>query len=158
MSIGDKIKLLIEERNLTPSHFADEIGVQRSSISHIMAGRNRPSLEIVQKIVTRFPDITYEWLLEEPLASPENRLRDTSYQRQNRQVSKTTDAPMPNQQSAHPVQNDSQLRAATVAIRADKSSVNGGGIAGEGRTIEKILIFYSDKTFTEYNPTSGKDF
>jgi len=39
MSINDKIKQILIDKNLTPSYFADEIGVQRSSISHILSGR-----------------------------------------------------------------------------------------------------------------------
>lgn len=59
----DKIKHLIEINNLTPSRFADEIGIQRSAISHILSGRNKPSLDVVQKILLRFPDVSADWLL-----------------------------------------------------------------------------------------------
>ena len=64
MLINDKIKQVLIIKNLSPSYLADDIGVQRSSISHILSGRNRPSLDIIQKIVRRFPEFTYEWFLE----------------------------------------------------------------------------------------------
>ena len=56
--MNDKIKELLSIKNLTPSRFADEIGVLRSSISHILSGRNKPSLEIIQKIMRRFPELS----------------------------------------------------------------------------------------------------
>ena len=59
----NRILLVLKTQNLTSSQFADEIGVQRSSISHILSGRNNPSLEFVTKILKRFPDINSEWIL-----------------------------------------------------------------------------------------------
>jgi transcriptional regulator with XRE-family HTH domain len=66
--LNNTIKSFIVSKNLSPSKFADEIGVQRSSISHILSGRNKPSLDIVQKIIRRYPEIGTDWLLEEPPA------------------------------------------------------------------------------------------
>ena len=65
MDLNEKIKQILVDKNISPSHFADEIGIQRSSISHIIAGRNKPSLDIVQKIIKRFPDLGINWILED---------------------------------------------------------------------------------------------
>jgi len=65
MDLSEKIKLILSRKNISPSIFADEIGVQRSSISHILAGRNKPSLDIVQKIVRRFPELGLNWILDD---------------------------------------------------------------------------------------------
>jgi transcriptional regulator with XRE-family HTH domain len=59
----DRIAELIEREGLTPSKFADMIEVQRSNISHILAGRNKPSLDFLQKIINTFPGISGDWLL-----------------------------------------------------------------------------------------------
>lgn len=59
----DRITLLIKAKNLSAAQFADEIGVQRSSISHLMSGRNKPSLDLIQKTLQRFPEVSTEWLL-----------------------------------------------------------------------------------------------
>ncbi|MFW5793227.1 MAG: helix-turn-helix domain-containing protein [Bacteroidota bacterium] len=58
-----RIQKLIETLGLSSSKFADEIGVPRSSISHIVSGRNKPSLDFVLKILERYPDINTEWLI-----------------------------------------------------------------------------------------------
>ncbi|MCD6090326.1 MAG: helix-turn-helix transcriptional regulator [Bacteroidales bacterium] len=58
-----RIKNLISVKNLTASQFADLLGVQRSNISHILSGRNKPSLDFILKITEHFPTISIEWLL-----------------------------------------------------------------------------------------------
>ncbi len=63
MSLNERISKVIEYSNLTPSEFADEIDVQRSSISHITSGRNKPSLEFIIKIKSRFPELLWDWLI-----------------------------------------------------------------------------------------------
>jgi transcriptional regulator with XRE-family HTH domain len=59
----DRVQLLIKSKNFTAAQFADEIGVQKSGVSHILSGRNNPSLDFIQKILTRFPEISTDWLL-----------------------------------------------------------------------------------------------
>lgn len=63
MGLNERISKVIEYSGLTPSEFADEIDVQRSSISHITSGRNKPSLEFIIKIKSRFPEILWDWLV-----------------------------------------------------------------------------------------------
>ena len=48
---------------MTPTQFADEIGIQRSSISHILSGRNNPSLDVILKILGRFKEVDSNWLI-----------------------------------------------------------------------------------------------
>lgn len=60
----ERIKLLIEQHDLNASSFAALIGVQRSSISHILSGRNKPSLEFLVKIEAAFNEVSFEWLLK----------------------------------------------------------------------------------------------
>jgi transcriptional regulator with XRE-family HTH domain len=58
-----RIELILEAENLTVSQFADKIGIQRSGMSHILAGRNKPSLDFVLKVLQHFPDLSTDWLL-----------------------------------------------------------------------------------------------
>ena len=59
----DRITLLIKAKNLTAAQFADEIGVQKSSISHIISGRNNASLDLIQKVLLTYPEVNIEWLM-----------------------------------------------------------------------------------------------
>jgi transcriptional regulator with XRE-family HTH domain len=58
-----RIQNIIEYYGLTASSFAEKIGVQRSSISHILSGRNNPSLDFTLKIIDAFPEVSLNWLL-----------------------------------------------------------------------------------------------
>ena len=64
MQLKDKINSLIVGLGMTSSRFADYIGVTRPIISHILTGRNKPSLEIIQKIVQKFPELGYAWIAD----------------------------------------------------------------------------------------------
>jgi transcriptional regulator with XRE-family HTH domain len=59
----DRITLLIKAKNLTAAQFADEIGVQKSSISHIISGRNNASLDFIQKVLVTYPEVNMDWLM-----------------------------------------------------------------------------------------------
>lgn len=63
MELKNRILEIIEKSGLTPSEFADKIEVQRSAISHITSGRNKPSLEFLIKIKNSFPGIDTDWLV-----------------------------------------------------------------------------------------------
>ena len=58
----DRINLILKVKNITPKQFAEEIGIQPSGMSHILSGRNRPSLDFVMKVVSRYPEIDIRWL------------------------------------------------------------------------------------------------
>ena len=59
----ERLIQLLDLEQLSPSRFADIIGVQRSSISHIMSGRNKPSYDFLQKTLKAFPGLNASWLL-----------------------------------------------------------------------------------------------
>jgi transcriptional regulator with XRE-family HTH domain len=59
----EQLLQLMESEGMTPAKFSDEIGVQRSSISHILSDRNKPSYDFIIKILNRFQEINAEWLL-----------------------------------------------------------------------------------------------
>jgi transcriptional regulator with XRE-family HTH domain len=58
-----RIRQLLEQKQLTPTQFADAIGVGRPVMSHILSERNKPSLEVVQRIIDAFPEVSMSWLL-----------------------------------------------------------------------------------------------
>jgi transcriptional regulator with XRE-family HTH domain len=63
IKIVERIDQIIQEQQLTSAGFADAIGVQRSSISHVLSGRNKPSLDFILKVLEAFPYISPDWLL-----------------------------------------------------------------------------------------------
>lgn len=63
MNINERFTKILQYSGFSSSEFADEIDVQRSSISHILSGRNKPSLEFIVKIKNRFPEINWDWII-----------------------------------------------------------------------------------------------
>ncbi len=59
-----RLEKLMDDQQLSASAFADVLGVQRSSISHVLSGRNKPGLEFILKITDAFPDTDLYWLLK----------------------------------------------------------------------------------------------
>ena len=150
MTINDKIKQILIERNFTPSYFADEIGVQRSSISHILSGRNRPSFDIIQKIIRRFPELGYEWIMEE----------DTQYaqpQPGNRYVSQGSAAvsSIKGQDFSGPrssaTPTNGSFRSTRQEVQIDDELGTSSNLSAT-RKVERILMFYDDGSFQEYKP------
>ena len=58
-----RLNEIMVNNNLNSSSFAEQIGVQRSSVSHVMSKRNKPSLDFILKIMNSFEDVTLDWLL-----------------------------------------------------------------------------------------------
>lgn len=162
MNINDKIKQILIDQNLTPSYFADEIGVQRSSISHILSGRNRPSFDIIQKIIRRFPELGYEWIMEEDAQSPNskqfgqpnygaprNNIQSLPPNRRDQSVSYTApSATVRSQRNEIPP----VAQQASVASTEIPNATDSIPAAMTQKRIEKILIFYTDGSFREYSP------
>lgn len=59
----NRINLILKAKNITARQFAEEIGIQPSGMSHILSGRNNPSLEFVMKVMRRYPEIDINWLM-----------------------------------------------------------------------------------------------
>ncbi|WP_159467868.1 helix-turn-helix transcriptional regulator [Dyadobacter sp. 3J3] len=141
MDLNEKIKQILVDKNISPSHFADEIGIQRSSISHIIAGRNKPSLDIVQKIIRRFPDLGINWILEDedlPESISEIKpFKADNYTHLNGRKSDISSL-LESRKNNVPQQNVTQ------EILVPEKSV------GSEKKVERILIFYSDGTFQEF--------
>ncbi len=63
MEIRDRLTQILTFKQMSSSAFADFLGIQRSNMSHYLAGRNKPGVEILQKILDKFPDISADWLI-----------------------------------------------------------------------------------------------
>ena len=63
MEINARIRMIIDSHRLTAGAFADKIGVQRSNVSHVLSGRNKPSFEFLEKVLLAFPKVSALWLV-----------------------------------------------------------------------------------------------
>mgnify|MGYP002621914066 FL=1 len=100
-SLIARIKVLMEQHELNASSFAEIIGVQRSSISHVLSGRNKPSLEFLAKIEAAFEEVSFEWLLKgeenkAPISTPPPTRSEISSGNESVKIAqKRTEEPLP---------------------------------------------------------------
>lgn len=160
MDLNKKIEQIIVDKGMSPSFFADAIGVQRSSISHILSGRNKPSLDIIQKILRVFPDINRDWLLFDSDSEVETPLKNNaqqavfqpiSYQNKETPIARESNKFIPSEERM--VQQNLRRKierpeVPTTPIAATNSNVP----EPTGKKIERIVIFYTDGTFMESKP------
>jgi len=59
----ERLKSWMESEGLLPSKLADIIGVNRATISHILSGRNKPSIDFLEKLLSSYPNINANWLI-----------------------------------------------------------------------------------------------
>ncbi|WP_210095861.1 helix-turn-helix domain-containing protein [Parabacteroides goldsteinii] len=141
----ERILAVMEHEGLTPSKFAEAIGIQRSAMSHIISGRNNPSLDVLIKILERFTYVDSDWLLfgkgtmmrEHVLTEP-NLFTNTTIIPSNVQ-----DSPEYRKEIRveTPVNTTKQPVIEQIVCQ-DKPS----------RNVSKIMIFYSDNTFETFTP------
>ena len=145
----DRILKIMEREGLTPSKFAESIGIQRSAMSHIISGRNNPSLDVLLKILERFTYVDSDWLLfgkgemirEHVLTEP-NLFTNMLENRPNVQVV---------------AENRKEIGVET-PVNTPKQPVIEQIVLPEqpSRNVSKIMIFYSDNTFETFTPEKNK--
>lgn len=162
----NRILQIMKQENVSASKFADDIGVQRSSISHILSERNKPSLELIQKILNKYPKVNPEWLLTGKFTVL-NEQADLFTQNQTDNIKNNNDKPKEGEINQITNVNKDNLQIDDAKLLDEDTNVNSiekETTINENRkfptdnqvitkkNIERIIVFYSDKTFKEYSP------
>ena len=138
--MNERINSILKHFKLTSSQFADKIGVQRSSISHVLSGRNKPGFNFIQKILSRFPEINAEWLLTgtgEMLKIIHSGNKDLVESLKKRNEKK----------------EQIEMSYDNITAESDlQRSAKTGDVKEKKKRIEKVIIIYNDKSFEEYTP------
>lgn len=138
----NRINLILRAKNITARQFAEEIGIQPSGMSHILSGRNNPSLEFVTKVIRRYPEIDANWLLlgkgEMFAGRAETGERGPEF-------------------GERMVENGAQLDLISDMNQVDNYDVMPGeepmgDEAPAGRRVVKMVFVYDDHTFSEFSP------
>ncbi len=160
MNERDRIELIMKSYALTPSQFADKTGIQRATVSHILSGRNKASLEVMLKIFEAFPGLDMQWLItgkgsapvagsvaaEEPVVQP-------SAVVQNELFPQAVVAPAPpvERRSAKVEPQQSSPSVERVVKRTPRS-VSAAAPSLAVKKIKEIRIFYTDGTYETMVP------
>lgn len=144
----ERILTFLQNENKSYAQFAEEIGVQPSGISHILSGRNNPSLDFIVKMLLKYPSLSADWLLFGRGAMYKYVSQPTLFDTE--PESETGKAVLPLEEvivtpmsSNHP----EEVENASDAKERELHKV----IDGNKRLI-RVMIFYSDKSFSEYRP------
>ena len=140
----DRIESILKDQAISSSKFADEIGIQRSSISHILSGRNKPSLDVFQRILRKYPNINSEWLI---LGIGDMYKNSASISVESKGL--FDELEHSNVQKAENIEEKTTLKPTIPKQIVQQNTVNQQ--SSEQKSIEKIIIFYSDKSFEVYN-------
>lgn len=144
----DRLLQLLDLEHLTPSKFADLIGVQRSSVSHILSERNKPSYDFLQKTLKTFPGLKAEWLMlgEGPIYEQMGREGSDLF---SQAVSETKN-------EAYEESQDSTLIDSAPVQPVSQESDNQDIIEelpSKSRKVVQVMLLFDDDTFVTYKPS-----
>ena len=146
-----RLEFVMEHFGLSASGFADKVSVQRSSISHLLSGRNKPSLDFVMKILDVFPELNLYWLLDGSGAYLKNDTEKISSFKHETIPTPILENNSKEVKNSFPVENFLETKNENLA-----STTNSFSQKNQGKQIEKIVFFYSDGTFEDYKPSDSK--
>ena len=179
----ERIRELLDVRQLSPTQFADAIGIGRPVVSHILSGRNKASLEVVQKIIAAFPDLAIPWLLtgdgpmlataaaareQEPPKDAPNLTTTARTRRQEKAINKEEPAatrvtaavsasalptaPAPTKPELPESESSVPLVPPVPTTMPVASAPPLEALLSTEKAIRRIVIFYRDGTFADYQP------
>ena len=143
-----KLRDLMTSEHLKSGQLAEMLGINPAGISHILAGRNKPGFDLLQKILRRFPRVNHDWLLlgEGPM-----------YRADFAPASEPSESPAVAHQTepvSQPVMSGSLFADQTQKPLADSPAQEVASVvARRSGRVERIVIFYDDQTFESFTPS-----
>ena len=147
----DRLKQFLSMENLSPARFAEELGIQRSGISHLLAGRNKPSFEFLQRMMTAYPDVNYEWLILGKGRPYKSDRKVPEIPTESPDFTEADDLDIPeNDELVSDYQSfDVEIPASQLAENRIKSFPPTPTQSENGKKIARIIVFFTDGTFEE---------
>jgi len=145
-NMKDRIIQFLSNNGLTSTKFADSIGVQRSSISHILSGRNKPSFDFIEKMLIAYPELDAQWLItgKGNMYSNQPSLFTQEINQDSAQITNPLESNI--QHSA--IYNTEKLKSEeenNLSNEKPKKQENSSDI-------DRVIIFYKNGAFKEYKP------
>lgn len=140
----NRLSFILKNYELSASSLADRIGVQRSSLSHLLSGRNKPSLDFILKLHQHFPEIDLYWLLKGE-GSPNKAVQKTFESEEKVPITSKESTPV----STTPPSSPSSKRSVPDNAEGETKQFS------IPTHVEKIVLFYTDGTFKTYTPSDG---
>jgi transcriptional regulator with XRE-family HTH domain len=153
----DRIKKLMDYMGITASELADSIGVQRSNVTHVLKGRNKPSYQFIEKLLQIYPNVNAKWLIlgegtmMEGAANKSATLFDSITEPKilNKPTEKVEHEPL---KEVPPINRDTTPPPVSKEKKEPENEL-ADALFGFEKPIERLIVFYKDQTFKVYNPS-----
>ena len=146
----DRLIQFLTTEQLSPAQFADMLGVQRSGVSHILSGRNKPGFDFIEKFLKRFPTANADWLITgrgkmyKEMQTPSLFVQESEIKVpvvENKLIQTDNElfiAP------ARPAETAAEVETISPPIIAP--------VGVSGKKVERIILLYDDHSFSDYRP------
>ena len=142
----EKLQKLMSTEQLTSSRFAELLGIQPSGVSHLLGGRNKPSFDLVQKILRRFPHINPDWLI---LDSEQMYRTDADDQSASTKAAENVSSEM--------AVNGENISATQNIAFSESSQTSTPGVeqmmaraATAHKNVKRVIVLFDDHTFESF--------
>lgn len=146
-----RLEFIMEHFGESASSFADKINVQRSSISHLLSGRNKPSLDFVMKIMSLFPELNLYWILDGTGSFLRNEVEESNSNNTEKETTPPTEIEIEKVLELTSSVDDSKMKRSVDFAESDLQMKNSAD-----KSIFKIVFFYNDGTFSSFEPSTLK--
>jgi len=163
----ERVKKIMLQLQLNSAQFALEIGIQGSTLSHLLHGRNKPSLDVLKKVLSRYPNINSDWLIMGigPMFRGEKDSQTPNLFAFNDEIHSLPTVSVPStpsnstapltsiQESKSHVEQTSSISAPEAAVLAPNihhSAVQSIISEIPPKSVKKIIVYYTDNTFQEF--------
>jgi transcriptional regulator with XRE-family HTH domain len=158
MEVKDKIEKIMEKEQMNSLQFASEIGIQGSTLSHILNERNKPSLDVLKKILNRFRTISSDWLILDVgsmYRTEKQSQGPTLFDSIDENVIKSSTLESKSIENADiPFTHFQQKSAQKTEIPNYSIQENHQNyipiVESAQKSVHKIIVYYSDNTFQEF--------
>ena len=142
----EKLQKLMASEQLTASRFAELLGIQPSGVTHLLGGRNKPSFDLVQKILRRFPHINPDWLLldSEQMYRADAELTNDQPNQTSNEVAET---PV-NVEKNSATQNTTISEGSTSANNSIERLATIGAV--NRKNVKRVIVLFDDHTFESF--------
>lgn len=158
MDEKERIEKVMQTEEMTAAQFAAEIGIQGSTLSHILNGRNNPSLDVLKKILNRFRMISSDWLILGVGSMYRNEIKSqapTLFDNYDENTLKSSTLDVKSDLKTSTLNKSNQKRVVNIEDSGVLDSQNSQPTVFPpdvlvNKSVRKIIVYYTDNTFQEF--------
>ena len=130
---GIRLQKILDYYNISATELSNQISFNRSTISHLLSGRNKPSLDFVMKVLQKFPEVELYWLLNGKGSFPNTKSN----------IATPPTSTHNQKENTLPLKKEKNLEIRKTQPKTISSIFN-------DTDVDRIVIFFKDGTFKSY--------